>query len=223
MIADRLAAVWRDVAEACLRAGRDPASVKLVAVSKTMPVEALQAAYDAGQRVFGENYAQELRDKARALPADVQWHFIGRLQANKAKYVAPVASRVHALEGADQAVALADRAAGRTLDVLISVNVGGEETKGGVAPAALPAAVDAIAAVAGIRVVGLMALPPLREDPAEMAPFFAELAALAAAERARGRAELTELSMGTSHDYAVAIAHGATWVRVGTAIFGART
>ncbi len=223
MIAERLVAVRRDVADACARAGRDPASVKLVAVSKTMPVEALQAAYDAGQRVFGENYAQELRDKARALPADVEWHFIGRLQANKAKYVAPVAARVHALEAADQAAALAARLPPeRMLNVLISVNVGGEDTKGGVAPAALPAAVDAISAVPGIRVVGLMTLPPPREDPAEMAPFFAELAALAAAERARGRGEITELSMGTSHDYAFAIVHGATWVRVGTAIFGAR-
>lgn len=223
MIAHRLAAVRRELADACARAGRDPASVRLVAVSKTMPVEVLRAAYDAGQRVFGENYGQELRDKARALPADVEWHFIGRLQPNKAKYVAPVAARVHALESVEQAGALAARLPpGRVLDALISVNVGGEGTKGGVVPAALPATVDAVAAVAGIRVVGLMTLPPPREDPEEVAPFFAELAALAAGERARGRPEIVELSMGMSHDFPVAVRHGATWVRVGSAIFGER-
>lgn len=220
MIAERLAALRSELDAVCAACGRDPATVHLIAVSKTQPVDAIRAAYDAGQRDFGENYAQELRDKAAVLPADIRWHFIGRLQTNKAKYVAPVAARIHAVDDPAQAVALAARASG-PLDVLVAVNVGDESTKGGVAPEAVAATVDAVSAVPGVRVVGLMCLPPPTDDPEASAPAFRCLAGLLAAEHAR-RPSLVELSMGMSHDWRVAVREGATWIRVGTAIFGPR-
>jgi len=219
VIARRLAEVRAAIDAACEEAGRPTGSVQLVAVSKTFPVEAVREAQRAGQVHFGESYAQELRDKARELPG-VAWHFIGRLQTNKARYVAPVAHRVHALETVEQAEALSRRL-DRPLRCLVSVNVGGEETKGGVAP---PRALDRCAElsrVPNIEIVGLTCLPPWREDPEDVAPFFEELASLATDGRARGL-PLHELSMGMSHDFRVAIRHGATWVRVGTAIFGER-
>jgi pyridoxal phosphate enzyme (YggS family) len=220
LIAQRLAEVRARVDAACRSCGRSPSEVGLIAVSKTFPAAAVKEAWDAGQRAFGESYPQELRDKAPALPADIEWHFIGRLQSNKAKYVAPVAFRVHALESVAQAEALSAKTE-RTLSCLIAVNVGEEESKGGVRAGGLSQAVDEIGRVPRISVVGLMTLPPFREDPEEVAPFFEETRALLEAQRARGHA-MRELSMGMSHDFGVAIRYGATWVRVGTAIFGGR-
>lgn len=214
-----LAAVRARLDAACVAAGRAPSEVGLVAVSKLHTPEAIDAVAATGHRDFGESYAQELRDKATTRPS-LRWHFIGRLQTNKAKYVAPVAWRVHALETEDQARALAART-DRTLSCLVAVNVGGEAQKSGVLPHEALARCKALARVERIAVVGLMCLPPEREDPEDVAPYFAELADLAR----RGRAEglpLDELSMGMSHDFHVAVRHGATWVRVGTAIFGER-
>lgn len=219
MIASRLAAVRAGIDEACRAAGRDPAEVRLVAVSKTVALPALREAVQAGQHDLGESYPQELRDKARELTG-VRWHFIGRLQTNKARYVAPLAHRVHALETVAQAEALARRAPA-PLASLVAVNVGREASKSGVLPEHALQRCEELARVPGVRIVGLMCLPPWRDDPEDVAPFFAEVAELAAQGRARGLA-LTELSMGMSHDYPVAIRHGATWVRVGTAIFGER-
>lgn len=218
-IAENLADVQRAVAAACHDVGRDPSEVGLIAVSKTHPVEAIAAAQQVGQLHFGENKAQELRDKAQAL-AGVHWHFIGHLQTNKAKYVAPVAWRVHAIDAVRQAESLASRAP-TPLGVLVAVNVGHEDSKSGVtAEQALPLC-EQLMGIENIDLKGLMCIPPYREDPEEVAPFFEELAALAAKGRRDGL-PLTELSMGMSHDFPVAIRHGATWVRVGTAIFGAR-
>lgn len=214
-----LAAVRARLDAACVAAGRAPSEVGLVAVSKLQPVAAIDAAAAAGHRDFGESYAQELRDKAADRPS-LRWHFIGRLQTNKARYVANVAWRVHALETEDQARALAARAE-RPLSCLVAVNVGGEAQKSGVPPAEAVARCKALSRVPGIVVVGLMCLPPEREDPEDVAPFFAELAHLASVGRAEGL-PLHELSMGMSHDFPVAVRHGATWVRVGTAIFGER-
>lgn len=219
-VAGRLTAVRARVDAACRDAGRDPAGVHLIAVSKVHPASAIAAAAAAGQVDFGESYAQELRDKARVVEAPVRWHFVGRIQSNKAKYIAPVAHRVHALEEVRHAEALAARAE-HGVDALVAVNVGGEETKGGVASAEVVGRVRALAAVDGVRIRGLMTLPPFREDPADVGPFFAELADLLARCRADGHG-MDELSMGMSHDFEVAIRHGATWVRVGTAIFGPR-
>ncbi len=223
-IAGRLAAVEARVAAACAAAGRERSEVRLLAVSKTKPAALIRAALDAGQRDFGENYAQELRDKARAFegaaPAP-RWHFIGHLQRNKVKYVVGRAALLHAVHSLRLGEAIGRRAGGHPQAVLVEVNVGGEASKSGVRPAEALGLCEALAAVEGVSVRGLMAIPPRREDPADAAPFFRELAALAAEGRRRGLA-LTELSMGMSHDFEVAIACGATIVRVGTAIFGAR-
>ena len=220
---DALARVRDRIAAACAASGRDPSEVTLVAVSKTHPASAVATLAAAGQVHFGESYAQELRDKVPVLPPDLRWHFVGRIQRNKARYIAPSAHRIHALQTVDQAEALARRCPeGVELACLVSVHLGGEATKGGVAPADVLQRCADLARVPSIRITGLMGLPPRTEDPADAAPFFAQLADLAA----RGRAEglpLTELSMGMTHDLEVAIAHGATWVRVGTAIFGPRS
>lgn len=222
-IAEGLARVRGGIAEACAAAGRDPSEVHLVAVSKTHPPDAIRAAYAAGQRNFGENYAQELRDKARALAdlPDLRWHFVGRIQSNKAKYIAPVAVRVHALDSIEHARALVDRAEGREVTCLVAVNVADEDTKSGVLPADALDLCRALHALPGIALAGLMTMPPPTDDPEDAAPFFARLADLAARGRAQGL-PLTELSMGMTGDYPVAIRHGATWVRIGTAIFGPR-
>lgn len=220
-IAANLATVRAAVRDAAVAAGRDPSAVALIAVSKTRPVDDLREAFAAGQRDFGENYAQELRDKADALGPDYRWHFIGALQRNKVKYVVGRASLVHDVDGLPLAEEIGKRSGARATGVLLGVNIGREPQKSGVMPEATLALAKAIVGVAGVELRGLMCIPPPTDDPADAAPFFQELADLAA----RGRAEglpLHELSMGMSHDYPVAIAHGATLVRVGTAIFGAR-
>jgi len=218
-VAERLAAVQSQVSAACHAAGRDPADVGLIAVSKHVPVAAIAEAAASGHCDFGESYAQELRDKA-ALHPTLRWHFIGRLQRNKAKYVAPVAARIHALETVAQAEAMLTRAPG-PLHALVSVNLGGQESKGGVTAQEALDRCAVLHALPGLAVVGLMTMPPPSEDPEDAAPYFEELADLAARGRARGL-PLDELSMGMSADFAVAIRFGATWVRVGTAIFGPR-
>jgi pyridoxal phosphate enzyme (YggS family) len=222
-IAARLGEVRRQVDEAAARAGR-AGQVQLLAVSKGKPPEAIRAAYAAGQRLFGENYAQELSEKAEALRdlPDIEWHFIGRLQRNKAKQVAPVARAVHTVDRPDLAAELGKRAAaaGVRLRVLVEVNVSGEASKGGCPPDALGAVLEAVRAAPALELAGLMTIPPDTEDPGEARPFFAALRALRDAHG--GAAALPELSMGMTHDFPVAIAEGATIVRVGTAIFGSR-
>jgi pyridoxal phosphate enzyme (YggS family) len=215
-VARALAEVRARIDAAALAAGRRPEDVGLVAVSKTFPASAIREAYDAGQRDFGENYAQELAEK-RADLADlpgIRWHFVGRVQTNKAKLVAP-SYRIHAIDSARHAAALA---AVGPVSVLLAVNQGGEAQKSGVAPANALDEARAIAEVPGVTLCGFMTLPPPDADPA---PLFRDLAALAEEGRRRGL-PTTELSMGMSHDFEAAVAAGATWVRVGTAIFGAR-
>jgi pyridoxal phosphate enzyme (YggS family) len=214
-VQDRIAAAVRAAAR-----DRDQASVRLVAVSKTKPAEAIREAYAAGQRDFGENYAQELAEKAEALAdlADLRWHFIGHLQSNKAKLVAPRAHLVHTVDSVSLARELAKRAQGRELAVLVEVNVGGEAQKHGVAPGELGPLLDGIRAVPGLVLRGFMTMPP--HDLAEAKLAFDGLVALR--DQHGGAARLPELSMGMSDDLEVAIACGATLVRVGTAIFGSR-
>ena len=216
-VAQGLAAVRARIDAACIAAERAPGSVELVAVSKTQPVEAVRAAYAAGQRVFGENYVQELVAKAAACAdlADVRWHFIGHLQRNKAKEVARVGATVESVDSARLAAALGERAGveQRVLDVFAQVNVAAEPQKSGCAVAELPEVLEVVRAQPGLRLRGLMTVPPADVDPR---PVFEALAALAAAHGTAG------LSMGMSGDLEAAIAAGATHVRVGTAIFGAR-
>lgn len=218
-MADDLARVRERVAKACASAGRPESSVTLVAVSKLKPAALIREAYAAGQRDFGENYAQELRDKAAEL-ADLdglRWHAIGALQTNKVKYVARVAHAFHALERLDVATELSKRRAGMApLPCYVELNLGGEDTKHGLAPEALPGFLAQVRALPNLQLVGLMALPPPTDDVARMREGFARLR-----ELARTHA-LTALSMGTTHDFEQAILEGATVVRVGTAIFGER-
>jgi len=201
---------------AALRA-RLPAGVTLVAVSKTQPAAAIREAYAAGQRHFGENYAQEWRGKAEALAdlPDLTWHFIGALQTNKVKYLAGRVAYLHTLDRLELARELSRRqaAAGAVLRVFLEINLGGEAQKAGCAPAAAEALLAAVRALPGLEPVGLMCIPPPEDDPL---PHFRALRGL------RDRLGLAELSMGMSADWERAVAEGATFVRVGSALFGAR-
>jgi pyridoxal phosphate enzyme (YggS family) len=221
-IAERWTAVRARVDQACERAGRDPTEVTIVAVSKTHPAAAVREAAAAGATDFGENYAQELVTKRAELAGlDVRWHYIGRLQRNKAKLVAGQVALIHAVDTVELAAEIGKRA-GRAQDVLLAINAAGEETKGGVTAEQAGALARSIESLQNVRVTGLMTMPPPAEDPEASRPYFEALRAL----RDRiaddlGRA-LPVLSMGMSGDYEVAVACGATHVRVGTAIFGAR-
>jgi hypothetical protein len=218
-VAERLAEVRARVAAACARAGRAPGSVTLVAVSKLKPAALIREAHAAGQRDFGENYAQELRDKAAELESleGLRWHAIGPLQTNKVKYVARAAHAFHALDRLEVAQELSRRRLEAPLPCYVEVNVGAEATKSGLGPEALGPFLEAVRALPGLRVEGLMALPPPTEDEAVARAGFRTLRELA---RRHG---LTGLSMGTTHDFELAIEEGATLVRVGTALFGERT
>lgn len=225
MIARRLAETRARVDAAARAAGRDPSTVALLAVSKTHPASAIREAYAAGQRDFGESYAQELRDKAEELVdlGDLRWHFIGHLQTNKAKYVARVAHAVHSVDDGDLARELAKRVAsqGRApLRVLVEVNAGIEAQKAGVSAEALPELLAAVRGLPQLELRGLMTMPPFG-DLAVARRVFDRLAALR--ERLGGAAALPELSMGMSDDLEAAIEEGATVVRVGTALFGSRS
>lgn len=219
-IADRWRAVRARVDAACERANRSPADVTIIAVSKTHPVEAVREAAAAGATDFGENYAQELVEKRAQLP-DVRWHFIGRLQRNKAKLVAGHVALVHAVDSLELAQELGKRA-GRVQPILLSVNVAGEATKGGVTPDAVLELARAIAGVGNVSLQGLMTMPPPADDPEASRPAFTQLAALRNQVSNALSLPLPILSMGMSGDFEIAIACGATHVRIGTAIFGAR-
>lgn len=224
-IAANLTDVQARIAAAERGAGRAAGSVRLVAVSKKMTVDDVRAALAAGQRIFGESYGQELRDKRAALAAEAappEWHFIGPLQSNKVKYVAGQAALIHAVDSA--ALLDAIDARGVPQACLVQVNVTGEAQKRGVAPADLPALLDRFASLPFARCEGLMLIPPLTAQPEDARPHFAALRALRDREATRGRpnVDLKELSMGMSGDVEIAIAEGATLVRVGTAIFGGR-
>jgi len=217
-VAEGLAQVRARIAAACARAGRDPSEVELIAVSKLQPEALIREAWEAGHRAFGENYAQELRDKSEHLRdlAGIRWHGIGPLQANKAKYVARAAHVFHAVDRLEIAAELSKRRQGAPLDVLVQL-WSGEATKSGVSPEEAPALVEQVRALPQLRVVGLTAMPPPSPDPEAARPHFRAVRALAE------RLGLPQRSMGTTADYEVAIEEGATMVRVGTAIFGARS
>jgi pyridoxal phosphate enzyme (YggS family) len=207
-------------------AGRDPASVRLVAVSKTRPATDVITAFRAGQTLFGENYIQELVTKLAEVHEAVQWHVIGHLQSNKVKYIAGQVAMIHSVDRISLAQEI-DRQwgkLGKVCDILIQVNLSGEATKSGTTEAGAIQLVRECALLPNIRVKGLMTMPPFFDDPEAARPFFAELRRLAeviAAQQIAG-VEMAELSMGMSGDFEAAIEEGATLVRVGTAIFGMR-
>jgi len=219
-IEERIANIRLEITKLCAEFERPADSVTLIAVSKRHPPESILAAHAVGQHHFGENFAQELRDKSRALPASLNWHFMGRIQKNKAKYIAPASFRVHGLETIDQANALSSRATS-PVNCLLAVNIGREQQKSGLHPDRVIEQVRALSAVHNIQIRGLMCLPPFHEDPEDTAVYFEEMEQLLRSVQADGF-DIRELSMGMSHDYHVALRYGATWLRVGTAIFGAR-
>jgi hypothetical protein len=224
-VAERLAEVRARIDAAARAAGRDPAGVKLVAVSKTKSADAVREAYAAGQRAFGENYAQELAAKAEALGdlPGIEWHFIGHLQTNKAKVAATYAAWVHTVDSAALARELGKRVAKHVraapMPVLVEVNVGGEAQKAGAAPSEIEEVMREVEAHPSLALRGLMTVPPAG-DLARARSVFETLVSLRNLHG--GRAVLPELSMGMTADLDVAIACGATLVRVGTAIFGER-
>jgi pyridoxal phosphate enzyme (YggS family) len=218
-VAENLARVKERIAAACARVDRPVDSVGLIAVSKLQPASAIREAFAAGQRHFGENYAQELRDKAEELSpvlSGLRWHAIGPLQTNKAKYVAKSAHWFHALDRLEVARELSKRRTGTPLKCFLEIHLGDEETKSGVRPERARGLLEEVRALPQLEVVGLMSLPPQHEDPERVRPYFRQLRALAS------ELSLPELSIGTTSDFELAIEEGATWVRVGTAIFGAR-
>lgn len=230
VIAANLAAVRARIAAAVARRGPGPEPV-LIAVAKKQPAAAVIAALRAGQRDFGENYAQELVAKAGEIAAAApdlrpRWHFIGPLQSNKVRKVVAAGALIHTVDRPGLVAELAREAARRgegPLEVLVEVNIGGEAQKAGVAPDDLPALLDLVSTRPELRCVGLMAIPP-EGEPEQTRPYFRRLRELLQREAAvpRPGVELVHLSMGMSADYEVAIEEGATMVRVGTAIFGPR-
>ncbi len=226
-VAGRLAAIQDRIAAAARSAGREPSSVRLVAVSKTFPLEAVREAYAAGQRDFGENRVQEVLQKiASGTDLEIRWHLLGHLQTNKARKAAPAFAMIHSVDTVEllQKIDAAAVDAGRRPDLLIQVDLAGEATKFGAAPEDVPRLFDAAAACRAARVTGLMTLPPVPEAPEDARPWFVRLRGLRDQWLAAGvpPSMLRELSMGMSADFEVAIQEGSTIVRVGTAIFGSR-
>jgi len=223
----RLAEIRDRIANSAGRAGRRPEDVRLIAVSKTHPIEAVRAAADAGQIDFGENKVQEALQKiAQSADTRLRWHLIGHLQSNKARKAAAAVGSIHAIDSVDllKKVDQAAGEAGRIVDVLIQVDLALEDTKFGAPVDVVPAIVKAAADCTAARLTGLMLLPPLAENPEDARPWFARLRGLrdGLIDAGSPADRLRELSMGMSHDFEVAIAEGATMVRVGTAIFGER-
>lgn len=224
-IADNLAHLHEQIAQACRQSNRPENEVALMAVSKVHPVEVILEAYAAGQRLFGENRVQEFQEKSQHLGAlaDASFHLIGPLQSNKTSKAAELFDAIDAVDSLKIAQRLnsAAEALGKKLPVLIEVKLSHEESKHGLAPEELPALLAAVAELQSIEAVGLMTVPPWSLDAETARPYFKELRRLRD-ESQKSHASLTQLSMGMSNDFAVAIEEGSTCVRVGTALFGKR-
>ena len=226
MLETQLKEVEAKIQAACDRAGRKREEVTLIAVSKTKPIEMLQEAYDLGVRVFGENKVQEITAKYDALPDDIHWHMIGHLQTNKVKYIIDKVDLIHSVDSFKLAETIEKEAAKHNLtaNILIEVNVAGELNKFGFKPEEVEAFVRAISGFSGIRVRGLMTSAPYVENPEDNRCYFRQLKQLCVDINAKNidNINMDVLSMGMTNDYMVAIEEGATHIRVGTAIFGAR-
>jgi PLP dependent protein len=226
-ISARLTEVRGRIASAARSAGRDPSGVRLIAVSKTFPLHLIREAWAAGQRDFGENRVQEgLQKISESTDLEIRWHLLGHLQTNKARKAGHAFATIHAVESVELLTKLdaAATEAGRSLELLIQVDLAGEATKHGVPPDEVPQLLEAAAACRTAQVVGLMALPPIPEMSEDSRPYFRKLRELRDDWLTSGVPEgmLRELSMGMSGDFEVAVQEGATMVRVGTAIFGSR-
>ena len=214
------------IGEAAVKAGRDARQIRLLAATKSQSVEAIRSAIAAGVTLVGENYAQEARDKKQVISQSVEWHMIGHLQRNKVKAAIEIFDLIESVDG----VALAreldkeGRRKGKKVRAFVEVNLSAEESKSGVAAEEVEDLLKAAGDLSHLSIEGLMTVPPFREDPEEVRSYFRELQGLQAklCEQAIPNVHLTELSMGMTHDYAVAIEEGATIVRIGTALFGPR-
>lgn len=225
-VKENLAKVKERIALAAERVGRDPSEIVLVGATKSVDVERIRAAIEAGLEHIGENYAQEAWAKYQQIGDAVTWHFIGHLQTNKAKLVVRFCRFVQSLDRLALAEELNKRAEqiGRIVDCLVEVNIGGEETKSGVPPSEVENLIRQVSQFPNIRVVGLMSMPPFLPDPEQVRPYFKQTRELF--ERLKNidlpRVEMRYLSMGMSHDFEIAVEEGANMVRIGTAIFGPR-
>ena len=226
MLRENLQEVEKRIQEACARAGRDRSEVTLVSVSKTKPVEMLQEAYDLGVRVFGENKVQEIRDKYDALPKDIEWHMIGHLQTNKVKYIVDKVKLIHSVDSLRLAEIIEKEAEkhNRSVDILLEVNVAEETSKFGLKTVEVIPFAEKIAQFPHINMRGLMTIAPFVDDPEKNRTIFRDLHKLYVdiKEKNIDNVTVSILSMGMTNDYEVAIEEGATMVRIGTGIFGAR-
>lgn len=226
MLKTQLTEVERRIQAACKRSGRDRKEVTLIAVSKTKPVEVLKEAYDLGVRIFGENKVQELTEKYEQLPSDIHWHMIGHLQTNKVKYIVDKAELIHSVDSLKLAETIEREAEKKNCiaRILVEVNVAEEESKFGLKMSEVIPFVDKISKYPHINVCGLMTIAPFVENPEKNRPIFADLRKLSVDIRHKNvdNSNVSILSMGMTNDYEVAIEEGATMVRVGTGIFGAR-
>jgi PLP dependent protein len=224
VIANNLDIVRGEIASAARRAGRDPSAIRLVAVSKTHPADAVVQAAAAGQTIFGESRVQEARDKIPTCPSGLDWHFIGHLQKNKVRQALPLFSFFHSIDSVALAQAI-DRIAGengKPAEGLLEVNVSGEETKHGFTPDELRKGFAALGKLPHLRIRGLMTMAPYSENPEDARPVFRALRELRDELQSAHNHPLPELSMGMSGDFVPAIEEGATLVRVGSSIFGTR-
>ena len=226
MLSENLRDVEKRIEEACKRSNRDPKEVTLIAVSKTKPVEMLQEVYDAGARNFGENKVQEIMDKYDHLPQDIHWYMIGHLQRNKVKYIVDKVQMIHSVDSLRLAETIDKEAKKKnvTVPILIEVNVAEEDSKFGLSLEEVTALAEEISKLSNVRVCGLMTVAPFVEDPEENREVFRSLKKLSVDIAAKNinNVTMSVLSMGMTNDFEVAVEEGATMVRVGTAIFGAR-
>lgn len=226
MLKENLENVQKNIEDAIHRSGRDQKDVVLIAVSKTKPVEMIREVYDLGIRDFGENKVQELTEKYDKLPGDIRWHLIGHLQTNKVKYIIDKAYMIHSVDSLKLAAEISREAVKHSLtaNILIEVNISGEESKFGVAPSELEEMIRKAAALPGISVRGLMTVAPYVVDSEENRAIFVKMKQLAVdiTRKNIDNVSMDHLSMGMSGDYNVAVEEGATYIRVGTSIFGER-
>lgn len=226
MLKDSLNEVKKNISEACKRAGSDPKDVTLIAVSKTKPVEMLSEVYNEGVRDFGENYVQELVDKIEIMPKDIRWHMIGHLQRNKVKYLVGKVACIHSVDSIRLAEEINERSvkSGIVTEIMAEVNIAGEESKFGFKRDEVFDFAEKVSVMKGVKLTGLMTSAPYVADPEENRLYFREMKSLSVDINAKNidNVNITGLSMGMTNDYVVAVEEGATHVRVGTAIFGAR-
>lgn len=226
MLKDALIEVENNILDACERSGRNPEEVTLIAVSKTKPVEMLQEVYNEGIRDFGENYVQELADKIEIMPKDIRWHMIGHLQRNKVKYLVGKVACIHSVDSLRLAEVINERSIklGVVTKIMAEVNIAGEESKFGFTRDEVFDFAEKVSTMEGVKLVGLMTSAPYVNDPEENRQYFRKMKSLSVDinEKNINNINITELSMGMTNDYIVAVEEGATHVRVGTAIFGAR-